>query len=294
MLPAVFVVVLQGCSKIQRTHYSYEPELMKYKPLERACESPKLSGTVCSLDILYQSDKKPQQIPGTSWTATAWKAERVNGKFAVWSDTETKHARLLVTDMVSEDGHRIGSEHIRPYFQRYVLADNKPFADIIDTAAYIDIPERTIRPIWLMVDVPSDAAGGAYRGKLAVLANDGKEISFDLNLTVVDRVLPPPSQWKFWLDLWINPWAIARYHHVELWSDEHLQIMRPYLEMAADIGQNCLHLCIMDRTWGGHLFDTLSSMIKWTKNPDGTWTFDYTAFDRYLGQLLFLLRFRHR
>lgn len=281
MLPTVFAVTLQGCGKIQRTHNAYEPELMKYKPAGRACESPKLFGTVGSLDVLYQPDKKPQQTL-TTWKTTAWKAERVNGKFVVFSDTETKHARLLVTDMVSEDGHHIGSEHIKPHFQRYVLADNKPFADIIDTAEAIDIPKRTVRPVWLMVDVPADAAAGVYRGKLTVRANEGKEITFDLNLTVADRVLPPPSQWKFWLDLWISPWAIARYHHVELWSDVHLRIMKPYLEKAAGIGQNCLHLCIMDRTWGGHLFDTLSSMIKWTKNPDGTWTFDYTDFDRYV------------
>jgi hypothetical protein len=282
MLLFVFVVILQGCSKVQRTHYAYEPELAKYKPDGQTCKSPKLFGTIGSLDVLYQSDKKPQQPHSTNWTATAWKAERVNGKFVIWSDTETKYARLSVTELVSEDGRRIASEHIRPHFQRYVLADNKPFADIIDTAESIDIPEHTIRPIWLMVDVPADAAAGVYQGKLMVRANEEKEVSFDLNLTVVDRILPQPSQWKFWLDLWISPWAIARYHHVQLWSDEHLQIMRPYLEKAADIGQNCLHLCIMDRTWGGHLFDTLSSMIKWTKNPDGTWTFDYTAFDRYV------------
>lgn len=282
MLPSVFAVMLQGCGKVQRTHYAYEPELAKYKPAGQACKSPRLFGSVGYLDVLYQPDKKPQQPHSTNWTATAWKAERINGKFVIWSDTETKHTRLSVTDMVGKDGHRIASSHIRPHFQRYVLADGKPFADIIDTATHIDIPERTIRPIWLMVDVPADAAAGVYQGKLTAQANEGKEVSFDLNLTVVDRLLPQPSQWKFWLDLWISPWAIARYHHLELWSDEHLQIMRSYLEKAADIGQNCLHLCIMDRTWGGHLFDTLSSMIKWTKNPDGTWTFDYTAFDRYV------------
>jgi len=281
MLPAVFAVLLQGCGKIQE-HSSYEPKLMKYRPAIRARKSPGLLGTVCSLDVLYQPDKKPQQPRLTTWTATAWKAERINGEFAVWSDTETKYARLSVTDMVSENGHRIGSEHLKPHFQRYVLADGKPFADIIDTAASIDIPKRTVRSVWLLVDVPTDAAAGVYRGKLTVRANEGKEVSFDLSLTVVDRLLPPPSQWKFWLDLWVSPWAVARYHHVELWSDEHLRIMRPYLEKAADTGQKCLHLCIMDRTWGDQPFDTLTSLIKWTRNSDGTWTYDYTAFDRYV------------
>ncbi len=310
MLSVVFTLSLQGCGKIQQQpQSSYEPELMKYKSAGRSCESPKLVGTVGSLDVLYQSDKKPQMSYSTSWKATAWKAERVNGKFLVWSDTETKYARLSVTALVGKDGRRISSQNIRPHFQRYILADNtpitditdtcsmkmnprrrddiKPIADIIDTAASIDIPKQTIRQIWLAIDVPADAAAGVYQGKLTVLANEGKEISFDLNLTVVDRTLPPPSQWKFWLDLWVSPWAVARYHHVQLWSDEHLQIMRPYLEKAADIGQKCIHLCIMDFTWGDQLWgdqplDTLTSLIKWTKNSDGTWTFDYTAFDRYI------------
>ncbi|UCE99768.1 MAG: hypothetical protein JSV82_01495, partial [Planctomycetota bacterium] len=174
MLPSVFAVMLQGCGKVQRTHYAYEPELAKYKPAGQACKSPRLFGSVGYLDVLYQPDKKPQQPHSTNWTATAWKAERINGKFVIWSDTETKHTRLSVTDMVGKDGHRIASSHIRPHFQRYVLADGKPFADIIDTATHIDIPERTIRPIWLMVDVPADAAAGVYQGKLTAQANEGK------------------------------------------------------------------------------------------------------------------------
>jgi hypothetical protein len=310
LLSAVVAVSLQGCCKVQqRPQGLYEPELTKYKTVGKASQSSALLGTVGSLDVHYQPDEKPQMSYTKTWTVTAWKAERVNGKFLVWSDAETKHTRLSVTDMVGKDGRRISSENIRPYFQRYVLADNtpiaditntcnmkmnpwrradiKPIADIIDTAAYIDIPQRTIRQIWLMVDVPPDAAAGSYQGKLLVRANEGKEISFDLKLTVLDKVLPPPSQWKFWLDLWISPWAVARYHHVPLWSDEHLQIMKPYLEKAADIGQKCIHLCIMDFTWGDQLWgeeplDTLSSLIKWTKNADNTWTFDYTIFDRYV------------
>lgn len=281
MLAVVLVVTLSASGK-ERARDFYEPELLKYTSAEQTRKSPRLFGTVGSLDVLYQPDKKPEQPEITTWTATAWKGERVNGKFVVWSDTETKHTRLSVTALAAEDGHRIDSEHLKPHFQRYVLADGKPFADIIDTARYIDIPERTIRPIWLMIDVPSNTAAGIYDGKLTVQGNGGKEVLFDLKLTVVDRTLPPPSQWKFWLDLWISPWAIARYHQVELWSDEHFVMLKPYLKTAANMSQNCLHVSITDKTSGYQTYDPYDSLIKKTKNPDGSWTYDYSVFDRYV------------
>ena len=68
----------------------------------------------------------------------------------------------------------------------------------------------------------------------------GRDIEIPLTLNVYDIILPSPSEWSFHLDLWQNPWAIARYHDVEPWTEEHLEISLPYLELLAETGQKCI------------------------------------------------------
>ena len=47
------------------------------------------------------------------------------------------------------------------------------------------------------VTASADAKPGTYRfGQLTV--------------KVIDRVLPPPSQWKYYLDLWQHPWSVGQ------------------------------------------------------------------------------------
>ena len=42
-----------------------------------------------------------------------------------------------------------------------------------------------------------------------------------LEVNVVDRVLPPAREWKYFLDLWQHPWAVARTSGSGPFSDAH-------------------------------------------------------------------------
>ena len=59
-------------------------------------------------------------------------------------------------------------------------------------------------------------------------------------IEVVNRTLPEPQKWAFHLDLWQNPYAVARYYQVPLWSKEHFDAMRPIMKMLANVGQRLL------------------------------------------------------
>lgn len=56
----------------------------------------------------------------------------------------------------------------------------------------------------------------------------------NISLQVVNRTLPSPREWHLNLDLWQNPYAVARYYKVPLWSKEHFDAMRPIMKMVAD------------------------------------------------------------
>ena len=124
-------------------------------------------------------------------------------------------------------------------------------------------------PSVAIVSVPEEAKPGVY--------------SFGpLSVEVPDRVLPQPSEWKYFLDLWQHPWAVARFRGVEPFSKEHYAAMRPVWEALAGCGVKALTVTLLDLPWNHQCYDAYGSMIGRTRNDDGSWTFDYSLFDAYV------------
>lgn len=120
------------------------------------------------------------------------------------------------------------------------------------------------------ISVPQDFPPGEYR------------LGEQMSLRVLDRILPPPSRWKYFLDLWQHPWAVARVAGVEPFSPEHYQAMRPLWELLATAGQKTLTVTLVDQPWHHQCRDAYGSMIRRIRRGDGSWRFDYTLFDAYV------------
>ena len=199
--------------------------------------------------------------------------------------------------------------------------DTSLVADRLDPSPTLRVEACTARPIWLDIHVPADAKPGVYKGTLKVRPAEpstepsrptpdpslagrgvdssvagnvttplptregsgvGLEASLPIELHVTDRVLPEPSEWTFHLDLWQNPYAVARYYEVPLWSQRHFDLMRPTMELLAAAGQKVITCSVINKPWNGQTFDPFESMVGKTKELDGTWRYDYTVFDRWV------------
>lgn len=113
-------------------------------------------------------------------------------------------------------------------------------------------------------------------------AKPGKRSFGPLVVDVKNNVLPQPSEWKYFLDLWQHPWAVARFRGVEPFSKEHYAAMRPVWEAIAGCGVKALTTTLLDLPWNHQCYDGYASMIGRVKNDDGSWTFDYSIFDEYV------------
>lgn len=241
-----------------------------------------LHGAFGSLDERYPRDEPPTLASSNLWSAAAWRGERVASQLVLWTARGARQVRTRVSELKTVGGDILPATAIQTRFVRYVLADGKLVGDALDDADRLDLPAHSTRPIWLSVDVPADAKPGVYQGRVEVLVAGQPPLPFDLKLEVLPATLPPPAQWQFRLDLWQNPYAVARYHHVEPWSDEHLKLLEPHLRLLSGAGQKCITTSIIYRPWGGQTYDPYDSMIEWIRRADGTWAYDYTNFDRYV------------
>ncbi|WP_420400181.1 glycoside hydrolase domain-containing protein [Flagellimonas sp.] len=256
-----------------------------------------LNASFASTGIRFVKSKMPNVAPKNAWEATAWRGERVSAQLVLWSNDSISNVRANVSEFESGSGDKLGVESTKARFVKYVITDEfadgcghrKPedyaaslAADALDTVASYAVKAGETRPLWLTIDVPSDAKPGLYKSTLALEVEGQKNKDFTLELTVQDRVLPEPEEWKFHLDLWQNPYAVARYFDVEAWSDEHWELVKPGMERLANAGQKVITVSLNKRPWGGQTFDPFGAMIDWRKKADGTWHYDYTVFDNWV------------
>lgn len=231
----------------------------------------------------------------------AWRGEKVFAQAVVSSEEELKDVRLSVSDLRNGKS-LIGAENIRLQFVSYVVSDlldttkygqcgsredkskwgDVLVADVLDINDSMTVPAGRKQPVWMTVSVPSDARPGKYSGKLTVTSSNAKARSLNVELTVANHVLPPARDWAFHLDLWQNPYSVARYENVPLWSEAHFEAMRPVMRMLAEAGQKSVTATIMRRPWNGQTEDAFGSMVTKIRRIDGTWLYDYTIFDRWV------------
>ena len=229
-------------------------------------------------------------------TVTGWKGEKVSSQLLLWSAKNVNQIEFAFTDFDSGEG-KLPASVAQARFVRYVMTDEfgpgcgyrKPedFAaslapDMLDNLECFNMEAKTARPVWLTFTIPSDAVAGNYKGKLKMYTEGRSVKDFEIELVVIDQALPAPSEWVYHLDLWQHPSAVARVHDLPLWSDAHFEKMKPLMKMLADAGQKVITATLNKDPWNHQCYDAYADMIIWTKNRDGSWSYDYTVFDKWV------------
>ena len=226
--------------------------------------------------------------------AAAWRGERVNLQLVVENGAKECAVEYRFSDLKCGKSV-IAAANVTGGFVQPVLTDKftgcgrhevdaygeVPVADRITATNPTVLDAAARRGLWLTVQVPQDVKAGTYKGSVELVCN-GKKTRYGYTVKVLDRTLPSPKEWAFHLDLWQNPYAIARVHNVELWSKEHFDVMRPYMLKLASGGQKAITATLIDRPWDGQTYDPFGSMVTWIKKADGTWLYDFTIFDRWV------------
>lgn len=253
------------------------------------------------LSVPNKSDMNNKDGSKNRISLTAWKGERVNAQALIYTKVDLNNVNLSVSDLKS-GRNTIKSSSIKIHPVSYVMTDelnkdgsggcgHRPdptqydstlVADVLNNIhTDLEIPAFTTKPIWINIAVPQETAAGKYRGTIN-LETAGKTSSLQIEVVVKNHTLPAPSQWAYHLDLWQNPYAVARYHNVDLWSEAHFELMKPVMQMLAHAGQKVITASIMHKPWAGQTEDHFDSMVMRIKKLDGSWEYRYDVFDKWV------------
>lgn len=293
-----------GCKeksfKIEETYLEpKDPKKSENQNWEAVSNS--LQASIVSTNIRFVKSEIPNVDIKNTWTINAWKGEHLSAQLVLWSNNSLTKVKTKISDFKSNSGKTLPSNIAEINFVKYVITDEfangcgyrKPenfasslAADILEPVSSYAIKAKETRPIWLTFNVPSNAKAGSYTSTFEIEIEGQKTKKFEFNLNIIDKVLPPATDWKFHLDLWQNPFALARFHNIELWSKEHWSLLKPIMKRLADAGQKVITVSLNKRPWGGQTFDQFESMIEWKKKTDGSWSYDFSVFDKWVQMMM--------
>ena len=186
-------------------------------------------------DIRYKKADVPVVEKKSRLGLTAWRGERVYAQAVLWTNCGLDDVRVDVGDL-KRGSSVIPSSAVTTNFVRYVMTDgpnedgsgcgyredktmwdSSLVADVLDIAEVRDVKACSVQPIWVKIDVPVDTRAGRYKGIVTVSGSGIEPMRLQLEVNVLDRTLPEPKDWALHLDLWQNPYAVARYYGVPLW-----------------------------------------------------------------------------
>jgi len=249
-----------------------------------------------STDELYFRTEVPElNTEALSWSETGWKGERLNTEILVWSPDTINQFHFTLNDLKNEKGKVLSKNNIQlskvcyvlsnypynakdascgggPVDKAYLLPDRfAPLPIAIGTIGgtdRFDLPGKTVRPVWLSVNIPANAEPGLYNG-VVEMRTENAHVALNVKVKVQDHSIPKPHDWEFRLDLWQNPWVIAEYYHVKPWSDEHKALLKKHLQLYADAGGTFITTYGVHSPWGDNEYSIEGGMIEWLKRKNG-------------------------
>ena len=262
----------------------------------------KLNAAWGDSDFAYGRSVVPSEVSSEPFRLTVWKGERASALVMMWSAEAKSGVECKIGNFKSK-GAKLPSSIASAHFVRYTIADQQTpefmkthrykwgktpamlAPDMLDSLSRFDMDARTARPVWISINIPHDAQVGVYKSDVEIKSGCEKVV-LPLELEVVNHTLQSPDKWSYHLDLWQHPSAVARAYGVELWSEAHFEAMKPLMKRLADAGQKVITATVNKDPWNHQCYDAYEPMITWTKHQDGTWSYDYQIFDKWVQFML--------
>jgi hypothetical protein len=128
------------------------------------------------------------------------------------------------------------------------------------------------------VTVPPQTPAGDYRGEVVVSVGGAEVRRVPVELSVAGWTVPDPKRYRAYVGVYQSPTSLAMQYQVPEWSEAHWKLMEQSFALLGRAGNRLVNVTVVDKTQ----FGNDDGMIYWVKQADGTYTYDFSVFDRYL------------
>jgi len=154
-------------------------------------EKPGLHAAFGSTDQVYFRSEVPALASEPdSWKAKGWRGERINAMIVVWSPDTLSQVRCVLSDLKNSKGNVLSKKNMQVNMVQYVIS-NYPYdarevtcgvgpadqaylmPDRFESFDRFNLPGRSVRPIWLSINIPSSAIPGIYNGSIEIKSDKG-------------------------------------------------------------------------------------------------------------------------
>lgn len=286
----------------------YGENLEKPLPVSVTRTAPQLFATQVNGDFQYTQSKyealKETRVQEAS--LSAWKNSFARATAVLYSKNSTVENIRLQTQAV-EGPQTLPATAVEARFIRSTLAyrgnylgygdPNRPLpngnreeaSDILSRTESVSLGFNQLQPISVKIHIPKNAPAGTYRTRVKIVADElTEEVFLDYVIEVKDAVLPDVSEFRnlFDVEFWQYPYRVAEYYQVEPFSEAHFAVLAPLVEKYKSLGATSVTTTMNEDAWNGQTYAKSSikypSMIRWEKQADGSFRYDFTHFDRYV------------
>jgi hypothetical protein len=145
---------------------------------------------------------------------------------------------------------------------------------------------KFLAPLWFTVRVPNNVRAGRYEGRITIAAQGVPPQTVPLQVRVSDYVLPDPRDWRIQNFIYHAEEVDAKYYGVTNYSARHFELVGKSLALLAELNSRQVQVNLVcdffANGYGGSFNSNPESLVRWVKQPDGSFKHDFTNFDRYI------------
>lgn len=222
---------------------------------------------------------EPPSLPSTPLKALACRNSVASLAVLVTANQPTEHARLVFSDLIGPGGPIQGSVFTVRQAKPVPTPEKGEFCDPLYEVDDFSIQRSAA--LFAGIRIPKGIPAGIYRGTVSLMVEDNEAARCDIEVEIADVDLPDVHDWSFFLNVWMNPGAVAHRYGVEMWSDEHFRLLKPYIRDLAEHGQKTAVVPICYQPWGTQTPVPFPNAVIWKKRGN-KYEFDFSTFDRYV------------
>ena len=222
-----------------------------------------------------------------------------SGRLMVGSDQTITGLTVKVSDLAG-GGNKIAASAVRVRYAVPATPDKSwapqgRFDGLLDQipaeipACVANTATHALAPLWFTVRVPGNVRAGLYEGRITIAAQGFQPQTVPLQVRVYDWTLPDPRDWRVQNFIYHAEEVAAQHYEVPNYSDRHFELVGKSLALLAELNSRQVQVNLVcdffANGYSGSMSSNPESLVRWIKQPDGSFKHDFTNFDRYLNMV---------